>query len=66
MSEITVGELIEQLKIFNKDDPVCFGPNGYFSFYRTKDRGGVVQVEFNEAPGVEYSLLPEHPNYSKF
>lgn len=60
MSKITVGQLIEQLQIHNSDDEVCFGPSGEFEFYRVKDRGGVVQVEFNEASGVDYQLLPNH------
>ena len=57
MSKITVGELIEQLQIFRKDDEICFGPKGHFSFYRTKDRSGVVQIEFNETEGIDYRLL---------
>lgn len=43
---ITVGELIDQLKIFNKDDPIDFSG---LDFYRLKDRSGVVQVEFNQS-----------------
>lgn len=61
MSKITVGELIKELELFNKNDTVCFGPKGHFSFYRTKDRGGDVQIEFNESPDIEYALLPNHP-----
>ncbi len=62
MSEITVEELIKQLELFNSKDTICFGPSGHFSFFRTKDRGGVVQIEFNEALGSDYQLLPEHPS----
>ncbi len=61
MSVITVEELIKELKLFNPKDPVYFGPSGHFSFYRTKDRGGEVQIEFNENPGSEYQLLKGHP-----
>jgi hypothetical protein len=57
MSKITVGELIEQLQLFNKDDEICFGPKDHFSFYRTKDRSGEVQIEFNETEGIDYQLL---------
>lgn len=65
MAEITVGDLIEQLKIFNQDVPVCFGPSGHFSFYRTKNRGGEVQIEFNESLGTEYELLEGHPKFGE-
>ncbi|WP_409416702.1 hypothetical protein [Flavobacterium sp. PS2] len=43
--EITVGELIEQLKIFDPELPVHFGG---LDFYRTKNRGGCVQIEFSQ------------------
>jgi hypothetical protein len=62
MSEITVEELIKELEIFNPKDTICFGPDKHFSFSRTKDRGGVVQIEFVEQPGSEYTLLPRHKN----
>jgi hypothetical protein len=65
MSEITVAELIKQLELYNPKDTICFGPEKHFSFYRTKDRGGVVQIEFNEAPGREYQLLKDHPSNQK-
>ncbi len=64
MSEITVAQLINDLKLFNPEDTICFGQPGHFSFNRTKDRGGVVQIEFNETEGVEYNLLPSHPENS--
>jgi hypothetical protein len=60
MSEITVGELIKELEQFNKNDTVCFGPKGHFTFYRTKDHGGEVQIEFNECPDIEYTLSANH------
>lgn len=60
MTTITVGELIERLKLHDSDDEVCFGPSGEFEFSRVKDRSGVVQIEFNETSGVDYTLLPEH------
>ncbi len=45
---ITVGELIDHLKVFDKDSEVIFG-NEEISFYRTKYRGEkLVQIEFNE------------------
>lgn len=59
-SGVTVGELIKQLSLQPKDDPVCFGPHGHFTFYRVKDRCGITQVEFNEVPGGDYQLLPDH------
>ena len=65
MSKITVAELIKQLELYNPKDEICFGPDKHFSFYRTKDRGGVVQIEFNEAPGSEYQLLKGHPSNQK-
>ncbi len=43
---ITVKELIERLKIENPDSEVYFGG---LDFYRLKDRGGVLQVEFNQS-----------------
>lgn len=60
-SGITVGELLKQLAEWPKDDLVCFGPSGYFTFYRVKDRGGICQIEFNETPGADYELMPDHP-----
>lgn len=59
-SGITVGELIRQLSMSDPNDPVCFGYHGHFKFYRVKDRSGCTQIEFNEAEGVDYVLLPEH------
>lgn len=61
MSTITVKELMEQLKLHNPNDLICFGPDKHFEFYRIKDRSGVVQIEFNEVPGSDYELLPDHP-----
>lgn len=65
MTKITVGDLIKELELFNRDDPICFGPSGHFTFYRTKDRSGEVQIEFNEASGVDYKLLSGHPKFGK-
>jgi len=59
-SGVTVGELIEQLSGFDKDDPVCLGPHGHFTFHRVKDRGSIAQIEFNEVPDHDYALLPNH------
>ncbi len=42
---ITVGELIEQLLLEDKELTVYFGG---LDFYRLKDRGGVLQIEFNQ------------------
>ncbi len=61
MSKITVKELIKELQAEDQDSEVCFGPNKHFTFYRITDRGGVIQIEFNEAPDIEYQLLPDHP-----
>lgn len=44
--EITVEQLIESLKLYNPDLPVSFGG---LDFYRLKDRGGHLQVEFNQS-----------------
>lgn len=60
-SGVTVGDLVAQLKNFDPALPVTFGPEGHFSFYRVKDRGGVVQIEFNEAEGLDYVRTEEHP-----
>ena len=60
-SGVTVGDLIKQLQMHPPDNPVCIGPHGFFSYYRVKDRGGIAQIEINEAYGVDYDLLPEHP-----
>ena len=60
-SGITVGKLIKELKLFSSDDPICFGQHGHFTFYRTNDRNGCVQIEFNEREGFGYELMPDHP-----
>jgi hypothetical protein len=44
--KITVKELIERLKVEDQDLEVYFGG---LEFYRLKDRGGVLQVEFNQS-----------------
>ena len=45
---ITIGDLIEHLKIFDKDTELMFGSDE-LTFYRTKRRGdNLVQIEFNE------------------
>jgi len=43
--EVTVGQLKKYLEAFNQDSPLFFGG---LDFYRLKDRGGVVQIEFNQ------------------
>jgi hypothetical protein len=43
--KITVKELIEQLKVEDQDLEICFGG---LDFYRLKDRGGCLQIEFNQ------------------
>ena len=43
--EITVKDFIEQLKAYPDDSSLHFGG---LDFLRLKDRGGLVQVEFNE------------------
>lgn len=46
---ITIGELIDHLSTFNKNDELTFGNDDQLTFYRTKKRGEkVVQIEFNE------------------
>ena len=57
--KVTVGELIDQLKLHPRDKEVVFGGSDKRSFYRVKDRGGVTQIEFNEAEGVDYSFSEE-------
>ena len=59
-SGITVGQLIERLKGFPSDAPVCFGSHGHFMFNRIKDRGNIAHIEFNEALDIDYVLLPKH------
>jgi hypothetical protein len=59
-SGITVGELMKALSLYPKDAPVCFGPHGHFTYFRVKDRGNIAQIEFNEADGQDYQLLPHH------
>jgi len=43
--KITVKHLIELLKVEDPDSELYFGG---LDFYRLKDRGGVVQVEFSQ------------------
>jgi hypothetical protein len=59
---ITVGELIRHLTGFHETDPVCFGPDGRLTFYRVKNRGGVVQIEFNQTPVVQDVQSSGSPN----
>jgi len=54
MSKITVNELIKELQVQDQNSEVCFGPGKHFSYYKITNRGGVVQIEFNEAPNVNY------------
>lgn len=44
--EITVKDLIDQLALSDPDLPVFFGG---LDFYRVKDRGGCVRIEFNQS-----------------
>ena len=59
-SGITVGDLVSQLQGCPQNVPISFGPHGHFEFYRVKDRSGCIQIEFNEALGIDYKLLPDH------
>jgi hypothetical protein len=43
--EITVKELIRELSLSDPELPVYFCG---LDFYRVKDRGGMVQIEFNQ------------------
>lgn len=43
---ITVKELIEQLQKEDPELPIFFGG---LDFYRLKDRGGFLQIEFNQS-----------------
>ncbi len=52
-SGITVGELIKLLSMHPKDDVICFGQSGRFTFNRVKDRGGIAQIELTENTGIE-------------
>ena len=48
IQRITIGELIDHLKVFDKDSELIFGSDE-LTFYRTKGRGEkLVQIEFNE------------------
>lgn len=44
---ITVKSLIEDLKNYDPDLEICFGDRA-LDFYRLKDRGGCLQVEFSQ------------------
>lgn len=45
--QMTVGQLIQDLKSYHPDTEICF--QGELEFYRTKIRGkNLVQIEFNE------------------
>jgi len=55
-SDITTGELIDQLKHYPADTPISFGFQGQFTFYRVKDRSGVVQIEFGQVYGEEADI----------
>lgn len=50
--KITVKELIEQLKKEDQNLEVSFGG---LEFYRLKDRGGCLQIEFNQTVYVNDS-----------
>jgi len=43
--EITVKSLIDELKMYDENLPIHFGG---LEFYRLKDRGAHLQVEFNQ------------------
>jgi len=47
--KITVRELIEDLSGMNPNDEVVFGSSSGLTYYRTKDRSGHVQIEFEES-----------------
>lgn len=47
-SGITVGDLIDRLKIEDSDKPVIFGCEE-LKFFRVKNRGDVIQIEFNQS-----------------
>ncbi len=49
----TVQELLDNLALFPPDYQISFAP---FTLFRIKDRGGEAHFEFNEAPGVDYTL----------
>jgi hypothetical protein len=44
-NRITVGDLVKQLSVFDQSKELFFGG---LEFYRLKDRGEHVQVEFSE------------------
>ena len=48
--EITVKELIERLKAEDQDKIVYFGG---LEFFRLKDRGDLIQVEFNQTVSLD-------------
>lgn len=48
--EITVKDLREQLEKYDDDLPLYFGG---LDFYRLKDRGAHVQVEFNQTVSAD-------------
>jgi hypothetical protein len=50
----TVQELIDCLAQLPMDSTLTFEP---FTLYRIKDRGGVIQFEFNEVQGQDYKLV---------
>ena len=56
-SGITVGTLIDLIKGYPKDKEICFGGSNEFTFSRVKNRGTVLQIEFNEALGLDYQML---------
>jgi hypothetical protein len=44
---ITIGELLEYLKNYDRSDRLYFG-NGDLSFHRVKTRGDMATIEFNQ------------------
>jgi len=47
---ITIGELKKHLSAYSDDDKLYFGG---LEFYRLKDRGSYIQVEFSETVGTD-------------
>ncbi len=61
---LTVGKLREWLKPFDDDSKLIFGCQS-LRFYRVKDRGTVVQIEFaqpvsDDEDGNVFVLNPKH------
>ncbi len=49
VDRITIQDLIDHLKCFDRDCELTFGNDDLLTFYRTKGRGDkLVQIEFNQ------------------